>query len=85
MIRHPFEQFVAFADSTTKNIRRPITEQEFLSWKEQFSFDALHGLRYGQSFCKHFGIEDNLLLYASVFRTIETCDNYIRKHYIARS
>jgi len=82
---NPFEQFVAFSDTMTGNIRMPITEAEFESWKQQFSFDALQGLRYGQSFCDRFGITDNLLYHASVFRTIEACDNYIRKHYIARS
>jgi len=80
---NPFEQFVAFGDSAG-NIHAPITEQQFESWKQQYSFDALYGLRYGQSFCNHFGITDNILYYTS-FATTDKCDQYIRKNYVERS
>jgi hypothetical protein len=41
----------------------------------------LHGIRYGQSFCNHFGITDNHLYYAP--GDIVWCDRYIRKTYLA--
>jgi hypothetical protein len=77
---NPFEQFVAFADRTGQ-VRKPITQTEFESWKQQYTFDALQGTRYGESFCNHFGITDNIL-YHSCFVTVEECDQYIRKSYV---
>ena len=84
MSHQPFEQFVAFADKETGEPRLPITEENFELWKRDYTWDALHGIRYGQSFCNRFGIVDNILYYTK-FSTIEDCNNYIRKTYIARS
>lgn len=76
-----FEQIVAFAD--IKGDPRPlITEAEFEAWKKLYTFEGLRGLRYGQSFCKHFGITDNLLFFSL---TPTDVDTYIRKKYIERS
>ena len=58
-----------------------VTEQQYEDWKRQFTADALLGQRYGQSFCNRFGITDNLLYFT---REIEWCEDYIRKHYLAR-
>ena len=57
-----------------------ITLDEYELWVKDFIWDALHGLRYGQSFCNNFNITDNLLYYTM---TPEQADDYIRKTYIA--
>jgi len=57
-----------------------ITLDEYELWVKDFIWDALHGLRYGQSFCNRFNIKDNLLYYTM---TPEQSDDYIRKTYIA--
>jgi len=75
-----FEQFVAFADGADR-IHTPITAEDYEQWKRDFIWEALHGIRYGQSFCNHFGITDNHLYYAP--GDIAWCDKYIRKTYLA--
>jgi hypothetical protein len=77
-----FEQFVAFADGSGR-VGKSITVADYDQWKRDFIWEALHGIRYGQSFCNHFGIKDNHLYYAP--GDIAWCDSYIRKNYIDRS
>lgn len=77
-----FEQIVATADSAGK-IHYPIDFEDYEQWKKDFIWEALHGLRYGQSFCNRFGITDNHLHYAP--GDIAWCDAYIRKHYLDRA
>ena len=77
-----FEQIVAFADGWGR-IHKSITKEDYDQWREDFIWEALHGQRYGQSFCNRFGITDNHLFYAP--GDIAWCDNYIRKNYIARA
>ncbi len=76
-----FEQIVAFADSTAK-IYSPIATDDYEQWKRDYIWEALHGQRYGQSFCNHFGIIDNHLYYAP--GDIAWCDQYIKKTYLAK-
>ena len=57
-----------------------ISLEQYAEWKNQYSFDALRGLRYGQSFCKHFDISDYILYYTTF--DVGQCDDYITKHYI---
>jgi hypothetical protein len=75
-----FEQIVAFADRTG-NPRPLISQEEFDQWRKDFVWEALHGQRYGQSFCNRFGITDNHLYYAP--GNVAWCDRYIREHYVA--
>ena len=76
-----FEQIVAFAGSDNK-ILYPINRGDYDQWKKDYIWEALHGIRYGQSFCNYFGITDNHLYYAP--GDIAWCDDYIRKHYLAK-
>ena len=76
----PFDQLVNLA---TGHINEPITTEQFERWKQDFSFDALHGQRYGQSFCNTFGITDYLLYYTPW--SVEEIDKYIKNNYIKRS
>ena len=73
-----FEQFVAFADANGK-VQHPINHSDYEQWKKDYIWEALHGIRYGQSFCNHFGITDNILFYDD---RSENCHRYICKHYI---
>ena len=74
-----FEQMVAFADQKNK-VHEPISQEDFELWQQDFTWDALHGLRYGQSFCNRFNISNNLIYYSTW--PPEQMEDYIRKHYI---
>jgi hypothetical protein len=77
-----FEQLVTFADQADRT-NQSITQEDYQQWKKDFIWEALHGQRYGQSFCNRFGITDNHLYYAA--GDISWCDNYIRKTYLERT
>lgn len=76
-----FEQIVAFTDGWGR-VAASISEEDYDQWRQDFIWEALHGQRYGQSFCNRFGITDNHLYYAP--GDITWCDKYIRKHYLAK-
>jgi len=57
-----------------------IDREEYEQWRKDFIWEALHGMRYGQSFCNRFGLHDNHLFYNT--GDIEWADEYIRKTYI---
>jgi hypothetical protein len=75
-----FEQLVSFADITT-SVNNAVSKEDYELWKKDFVWEALHGQRYGQSFCNRFGITDNHLYYTS--KDIDWCDEYIRTTYLA--
>ena len=77
-----FEQIVDFADQTDRS-GAPIALAEYEQWRESYTFLALKGQRYGQSFCNTFGITDNNLYYN--IGAVNDADAYIRKMYLARS
>jgi hypothetical protein len=58
----------------------PVSWADYEQWRREVVFDALQGLRYGQSFCNRFDIADNILFYE---RDPEWADMYIRQHYLA--
>jgi len=60
---------------------RMITHQQYREWQRGYIFDGLRTVRYGQSFCNHFDISDNILFY-NVLLTTEEVDGYIRRTYI---
>lgn len=62
----------------TKNSMK-ITRKEFNNWKQQFTWDALCGSSYGQSFCKYFIINDYILEFS---RDPTFCDEYIQRTYV---
>ena len=77
-----FEQMVAWVDRTGQP-RPPISQEDYELWKKDYTWEALHGLRYGQSFCNHFNVNDNHLYYNT--GGIEWADKYIKKTYIAQT
>jgi hypothetical protein len=77
---NPFEQMVVFADRNGPS-NATITLTEYEQWRESYTFLALKGQRYGQSFCNTFGINDNNLYYN--IGGVDAADAYIRKTYLA--
>ena len=66
--------------NTKETYYQKISLADYESWKRQFSWDALYGLRYAQSFCNHFGITDIILYHdADPVRA----DKYIKEQYLA--
>jgi hypothetical protein len=76
VIDHMVEQMMHEHDQTLRKISRA----EYDQWARGFVFDGLRNQRYGQSFCNHFDITDNILFYA---QTVDEADRYIQKIYIA--
>jgi hypothetical protein len=77
-----FENIVAQAHQPDR-LKHPIPPEDYEQWKHDYIWEALHGIRYGQSFCNHFGVTDNHLYYGT--NGLEWSDNYIRKTYLART
>jgi len=78
------EQIVAFTDRKGQTQEPvPVTPATFEQWKQDFTFEALQGQRYGQSFCNRFGITDNLLYYT--MWSAEQVNEYIETYYLERA
>ena len=58
-----------------------ITMDDYLTWQKEYTFDALQDLRYGQSFCNKFNIQDNRIFYE---RDWMRSDVFIRSEWIER-
>jgi hypothetical protein len=58
-----------------------IRQAEYDAWRDEFVFDGIRGMRYGQSFCNHFGITDYVLFYMLDW---DRADQHIRKLYLAK-
>jgi hypothetical protein len=61
--------------------RNSILQAEYDAWRNEFVFDGIRGLRYGQSFCNHFDITDHVLFYMLDW---DRADQHIRKLYLAK-
>jgi len=61
--------------------RNSILQTEYDAWRNEFVFDGIRGLRYGQSFCNHFDITDYVLFYMLDWGK---ADQHIRKLYLAK-
>jgi hypothetical protein len=57
-----------------------VNEANYQEWQKIYTWEALVGQRYGQSFCNHFDISDNILYYTTF--DVGQCDEYIMKRYI---
>ena len=58
-----------------------ILQAEYDAWRDEFVFDGIRGMRYGQSFCNHFDITDYVLFYMLDWGK---ADQHIRKLYLAK-
>jgi hypothetical protein len=63
-------------------LKNHISHDNYEQWRKQFTWDALHDLRYGQSFCNYFGITDHRLFFE---RNWQVCDTVIQREWLARS
>ena len=72
-------QLLAKFDPPSAKTRISLAQYE--QWQKEFTFDALQDLRYGQSFCNKFNIQDNRIHYE---RDWVRCDVLIRREWIER-
>lgn len=56
-----------------------ISRYRYYKWKKAYMFDALKGIRYGQSFCNKFAINDRVL---SRMLHTKNADQHIKMYYI---
>ena len=63
-------------------LKNTIGLDNYEQWKKQYTWDAMSGQRYGQSFCNHFGITDHRIFYETNWKT---CDTVIRREWLATS
>ena len=61
--------------------RNSILQSEYNAWRNEYVFDGIRGLRYGQSFCNHFDITDYVLFYMLDW---DKADQHIRKLYLEK-
>jgi len=74
-----FAQQVAQLTRPAAPHRQRISQADYVIWRQQFTWDALQGQRYAQSFCNHFNITDYVLYYT---RDPVRADKYIQEHYL---
>lgn len=58
-----------------------ITESDFERWQKLYTWDAIKGIGYGDSFCQHFEIFDVLLKNYNLHT--DDFERYIREAYVA--
>lgn len=58
-----------------------LTQENYGQWQQQFTWDALYGQRYGQSFCNYFDVNDRRLYYST---DQQWCDRLIQSEYLGR-
>ena len=75
-----FEQIVEFAGQSPAKMHT-IDVAQYQTWKRHYVWEALHGRRYGQSFCNYFGITDYVLFYKVDW---ESADQHIRTVYLVQ-
>jgi hypothetical protein len=75
-----FDQMVNETTAVRTTVATHISQQDFETWQQDYTWDALHGIRYAQSFCNRFGITDHVLYYTN--SSLEQIDQYIQEHYI---
>ena len=56
-----------------------ITQSDYEQWKRSYTFDALRGARFGQSFCMAHDLHDMILWFE---RDARWCEGYIQREYV---
>jgi len=62
-----------------------IAPADFEYWQKLYTWDALKGMAYGESFCKYFEIYDAALMLFNHNQSAERMEQYIREAYVDRS
>ena len=60
--------------------RVQVTKTQYEQFKKEWIFLALSGMRYGQAFCEHFGLDKANPLY--YFRDNKISESWINDNYI---
>jgi len=59
-----------------------ITQTQFEHWQKLYTWDAIKGIAYGESFCKYFEIYDAVLMLFNQSRSIDEFESYIQEIYV---
>ena len=59
-----------------------ITRTQFEHWQKLYTWDAIKGIAYGESFCKYFEIYDAALMLFNQHFSTDEFENYIREEYV---
>ena len=62
-----------------QHANQAVSLSDYQQWAAGFVFEALRDQRYGQSFCRKFNIQDNILYYSTI---VSDADRYIRENYV---
>lgn len=62
-----------------------ISRSDFEHWQKLYTWDAIKGMAYGESFCKYFEIYDAALMLFNQHRSTDEFESYIREAYVDRS
>ena len=62
-----------------------ISQSQFEHWQKLYTWDAIKGMAYGESFCKYFEIYDATLMLFNRHRNTDELESYIREAYVDRS
>ena len=76
-ISHIVDEMMRVADSPSQPTK--VEKSAYEQWARGFVFEGLRNKRYGQSFCNHFNITDNILYFSS---SVDEADRYIQKNYL---
>jgi hypothetical protein len=72
--------FANMADNIIGHHRFQVTHEEFTEFNRQWIFDALRGMRYGESFCTYFAIGNASPLFH--FKDKKISERWIRDNYL---
>ena len=76
-IGHIMDELMRVSDGPAEP--KQVSRKDYDQWAKGFVFDGLRDQRYGQSFCNHFDIRDNILYFAG---SVAEADRYILEHYV---
>ena len=79
MFRDMVDQLEAITRIRSRDLR--ITRTQFEYWQKLYTWDAIKGISYGESFCKYFEIYDVFLMVMKHWAT-DDLELYIREEYV---
>ncbi len=59
-----------------------ISQAQFEHWQKLYTWDAIKGITYGESFCKYFEIYDAVLMLFNEGRSTDEFESYIQETYV---
>ena len=79
MFRDMVDQLEAITRIRSRDLR--ITRTQFEYWQKLYTWDAIKGISYGESFCKYFKIYDVFLMVMKHWATADL-ELYIQEEYV---